>query len=256
MVNTILLPVDIHPKEFHLADYAHFFAHMQGKRFSTFFLTDVTHPKGSKVPLQVELNKTDLQQEIFQDAEKLRLDVSFLTGPANLQLLTYQSRFADLIMVSPLNKDSLKFLLQANAVDFLKNVGCPLLLAADPHDPFEEIVFLFDYDLSGLDAMKSFMDLFGKTAVNKKLTVITVSPDDESGVSFEKCLIDYLQKSFSNVGILPMARAELSKKLVKFACQENRPLLIMGKKAVELLKDKELSSEIVSHQISLFYSNQ
>lgn len=118
------------------------------------------------------------------------------------------------------------------------------------------MIFLFDYDLSGLEAMKSFMYLFGNIASDKKLTVITVSPDDESGVSFEKSLIDYLQRSFTNVGILPMARAELSKKLVQFACRENRPILIMGRKALDLLKDGELSSDIVNHQISLFYSNQ
>jgi hypothetical protein len=256
VISNILLPVDIRPADFHLEDYAKLFSHLEGKRFSTFFLTDLTHPKGSKTPLQPDLNKHDLQEEISQDAEKLKLDVSFLTGPSNLQLLTYQSRFADLILVSPVNRDSLEFLTQSLSLDFLNSMGCPLFLTTNTVSAFEEIIFLFDYDLSGLEALKSFIALFGNIAADRKVTVITVNPDDENGIFFEKCLISHLQKTFKDVGILPMSKSQLSRNLIDFASKETRPVLIMGQSAINLLKDKELSGEISSHQISLFYCNQ
>ena len=129
----------------------------------------------------------------------------------------------------------------------------PTLLYFDSFTIPDEIVFLFDQDKASLAALKSFISLFGELAKEKRITIITVSPDDDEDINYEKCLVSYVQKEFDDVGIVPMQRYNLEEEVLKMLSKLETPLLIAGKPAIGLIENK--MSRLAQYGISVYYSN-
>ncbi len=255
MKKHILFPVDFQPTHIHLADYAHLFSNIDNKSFSGFFLKDfVKHPK-NKVVNTSDSDKSVLQSTLEKEAKALNMDVSFIRSQANGNSLLNQSRFADLALITPITHSNIGILIESFPEDFFAEVGCPIFLSDDLLHPYEEILVLFDYDQSGLAALKSFLSFFGKESSNKKVTILTVSPDDAPEIHLEKYLVSYLQKIFTNVGIVPMGSKDLANQLVNYAAKLNKPVLVMGRAALNLLNNNELASQVAEHHMSIYYSN-
>ena len=254
MKKNILFPVDLQPTTCHLSDYAHLLSHVD-KSFSAFFLKDfVKVPKGKSVSSN-EHEKLAMQNSLQEEAKNLSVDINFISAHANANSLLNQSKFADLAIISPITHENIGQLVKSFPDHFFEEIGCPILLSEDLLQPYEEILVLFDYDQSGLAALKSFLAIFGKVSGNKKVTIITVSPDDAPEIHLEKYLVSYLQKAFKDVGIVPFSNNNLADQLVSFASKLNKPMLVMGRAAVNLLKDSQLAMKIADHHMSLFYSN-
>lgn len=254
MKKNILFPVDLQPTRYHLSDYAHLLSHVD-KSFSAFFLKDfVKQPKG-KTPSVGDQDKLAMQSSLQEEAKTLHVDINFITAQANANSLLNQSKFADLAIISPITHENIGQLVKSFPDHFFEEIGCPILLSEDLLQPYEEILVLFDYDQSGLAALKSFLSIFGKVSGNKKVTIITVSPDDAPEIHLEKYLVSYLQKAFDDVGIVPFSSANLADQLVNYASKLTKPLLVMGRAAVNLLNDGQLARRIADNHMSLFYSN-
>lgn len=254
MKKNILFPVDLQPESCHLSDYAHLLSHLD-KSFSAFFLKDfVKVPKGKSITFN-EQEKIAMQSSLQEEAKSLSVDINFISAHTNANSLLNQSKFADLAIISPITHENIGQLVKSFPDHFFEEVGCPILMSEDLLQPYEEILVLFDYDQSGLAALKSFLSIFGKVSGSKKVTIITVSPDDAPEIHLEKYLVSYLQKAFHDVGIVPFSNKNLADQLVSFASKLNKPLLVMGRAAVNLLKDGELAKKMADHHMSLFYSN-
>jgi hypothetical protein len=247
----ILFPVDFQSGT-HLADFANLFAHVDKKIFMGFFLRDFV--KSARVK-NAEADKQVLKQNLQQEADQLKLDFDVLKSHSNANLLLNQSRFADLVIVNPLTSENI---LQLNHIfpdHFFDLVACPVFLSEDVITPFDEILVLFDYDQSGLVALKSFLSFFGKVSGNRKVTLLTVSPDDMPEIHLEKYLVSYLQKFFKDVGIVPLSSKDIAQQVMGHATKLTRPVLVMGRTAIDLLNNQELAGQVTDHHISVFYSN-
>jgi hypothetical protein len=247
----ILFPVDFQSGA-HLADYANLFAHVDKKIFMGFFLRDFV--KSARIK-NTEADKQVLQQNLQQEADQLKLDFDILKSNSNANLLLNQSRFADLVIVNPLTSENILQLNHLFPDHFFDLVACPVFLSEDVITPFDEILVLFDYDQSGLVALKSFLSFFGKVSSNKKVTLLTVSPDDMPEIHLEKYLVSYLQKFFKDVGIVPLSSKDLAQQVMGHATKLTRPVLVMGRTAIDLLNNQELAGQVTDHHISVFYSN-
>jgi len=250
---TILLPVDFTSQGTRMENVAKAFQHLADKRFSAFFIRDYVGP-GSSHPPFADVEKLDMKLAMQSEASKLNVELKFLNDQNSLLALAHQSRFADLLLLDPLNKEGVVSLSEL-PVDFFEKMHCPLFLSNDMTHEYEEIVFLFDYDLKGLAALKSFHAMFGEVSHKKKFTLITVSPEDEPGIFFEKSLVSYLQEVFENVGIHPMSRVNLTENLVSYVSKLSKPLLIIGQSALALLENKSLAKRLMKNETSVYYSN-
>lgn len=253
MKKQILFPVDFQPSQIHLADYAKLFAHIDKKSFTGFFIRDFV--KQAKSKSGNEPDKATIQTSLEEEAKTLNLDMSFIKSQANTNSLVNQSKFADLALINPITHENISQLIKAFPDHFFEEVGCPIFISEDLLNPYEEILVLFDYDQSGLAALKSFLSFFGKQSSHKKVTILTVSPDDAPEIHLEKYLVSYLQKIFNDVGIVPMSNRDLASALVSYASKFNKPVLIMGRAALHLLNDSTLAVKMADHHMSVFYSN-
>ncbi len=202
-----------------------------------------------------EQDKTALQNSLQDEAKTLDIDINFINSPSNSSGLMNQSKFADLTVISPITHDNMGQLIQSFPDHFFEEMGCPIFLTEDLAHSYEEILVLFDYDQSGLAALKSFLAMFGNVSHNKKVTIITVSPDDAPEIHLEKYLVSYLQKVFDDVGIVPFSNKSIIDQLVAYAEKINKPLLVMGRAAINLLKNNLLATKLADHHMSIFYSN-
>ena len=255
MKKHILFPVDLQPSKYHLSDYANLLSHVDSKRFSAFFLKDFTKSAKGKVSAINEQDKTALQNSLQDEANTLDIDINFINSQSNSSSLMNQSKFADLAVISPITHDNIGQLIQSFPDHFFEDMGCPIFLTEDLAPSYEEILVLFDYEQSGLAALKSFLTMFGNVSSDKKVTIITVSPDDAPEIHLEKYLVSYLKKVFADVGIVPFSSKDLADQLVTFAEKLNKPLLVMGRAAVNLLKNNELATKLADNHMSIFYSN-
>lgn len=255
MKKHILFPVDLQPTKFHLSDYATLLSHVDQKRFSAFFLRDYSKSSKAKGSVINEVDKTNLQASLQEEADSLHLDINFINSQSNSSGLMNQSKFADLAIISPITHDNIVQLIQSFPDHFFEEMGCPIFITEDLVNSYEEILVLFDYDQSGLAALKSFLSMFGNVSGKKKVTILTVSPDDAPEIHLEKYLVSYLQKVFEDVGIVPFSSKNLADQLVSYAEKLNKPLLVMGRAALNLLRDNQLATKLADNHMSIFYSN-
>ncbi|MCW5910989.1 MAG: hypothetical protein KIT62_07940 [Cyclobacteriaceae bacterium] len=251
MKKQILFPVDFRPGT-HLADYAQLLSHVDKKSFVGFFLRDFSRAIKSK---NSDQEKNTVQSNLQEEARKLDLDFDFVKSTANTNLLVNQSRFADLIIINPVKHENILQLNQLFPDHFFDSIACPVFLSEDLLAPYQEILVLFDYDQSGLVALKSFLSFFGKVSSDKKVTLLTVSPDDSPEIHLEKYLVSYLQKFFNDVGIVPLNNQNMAQQVMAHATKLTRPVLVMGKTALELLNNEQLATQVADHHMSIFYSN-
>jgi hypothetical protein len=246
----ILFPVDFQ-SGMHLADYAQLLSHVDKKSFVGFFLRDYSRQLKSKSADQ----EKNLQSSLQEEARLLNLDFNFIKNHSNTNLLLNQSRFADLIIINSVKQDNILQLSQLFPDHFFDSIACPVFLSEDLLTPYQEILVLFDYDQSGLVALKSFLSFFGKVSNDKKVTLLTVSPDDSPEIHLEKYLVSYLQKFFCDVGIVPLYNKNLAQQVMTHATKLTRPVLVMGRTALDLLNNQQFATQVADHHMSIFYSN-
>lgn len=251
MKKQILFPVDF-KSDMHLADYAQLLSHVDKKSLVGFFLRDFSRPGKSR---GAEQDKHTLQSNLQEEARQLSLDFDFIKNNSTTNLLLNQSRFADLIIINPVMQENILQLNQIFPDHFFDTIACPVFLSENLLMPYQEILVLFDYDQSGLVALKSFLSFFGKVSGDKKVTLLTVSPDDSPEIHFEKYLVSYLQKFFNDVGIVPLNNQNLAQQVMNHATKLTRPVLVMGRTALELLNNQQLATQVADHHMSIFYSN-
>ncbi|MBX2915837.1 MAG: hypothetical protein KF856_11265 [Cyclobacteriaceae bacterium] len=251
MKKQILVPVDF-KVGMHLADYAQLLSHVDKKCFVGFFLRDFVRQLKSKSGDQ---EKSLVQSSLQEEARQLNLDFDFIKNHSNTNLLINQSRFADLIIINPVTHTNILQLNQVFPDHFFDSIACPVFLSEDLLKPYQEILVLFDYHQSGLVALKAFLSFFGKISSNKKVTLLTVSPDDSPEIYFEKYLVGYLQKFFCDVGIAPLNNKNLAHQVITHATKLTQPVLVMGRTALDLLNNQKLATQVADHHMSIFYSN-
>lgn len=251
MKKQILFPVDFQ-SGMHLADYAQLLSHVDKKSFVGFFLRDFSRQLKSKSGDQ---EKNLMQSSLQEEARQLNLDFDFIKNHSSTNLLLNQSRFADLIIINSVKQNNILQLNQVFPDHFFESIACPIFLSEDLLTPYQEILVLFDYDQSGLVALKSFLSFFGKVSSDKKVTLLTVSPDDSPEIHLEKYLVSYLQKFFSDVGIVPLNNKNLAQQVMTHATKLTRPVLVMGRTALDLLNNQEFATQVADHHMSIFYSN-
>ena len=163
--------------------------------------------------------------------------------------------FADLVMINPFAKESVEQFSLEFPENFFEQLACPVLLSPTSPPFFEEIIILFDYDLSALAALKSFLQLFEKVCLNKRVTVLMVNATERPELLLENYFINYIKSSFKDVGVTPMNGINVLQQLITMASHAKRPIIIMGKNAIQLLHNKAFANEMLSNEMSLFYSN-
>jgi hypothetical protein len=251
----IFFPADFNANSLELKGYNSLFSHLDMKSFCAFFLNDFTGPEASRSLWQE--NKYTLQEAIQSDAKTLTLDLTFFNPGTRLpKALVHQSRFADLLVVSPLDAEAMRRLPAAFPEKFFEQSGCSMLLCPNLEKAFEEIVVLFDYDLAGVAALKSFLNIFGRMASHKQITLLTVTPGEGTEITLEKYFVNFVQRTFPNVGITPIRRAGLIDLIFAQAKIAKRPsVMIMGRQAHTILNDQALKERMLALEMSLFFSN-
>jgi hypothetical protein len=251
-MKNILIPVDWQSQDVHLADYAKAFEHIDNKKFSAFFLHDFLQ-HSERETAAAEADRLDFRFEMEKEARALDVDLQFLANTQNQIALQFQTRFADLLTIQ-VNENSWRERAHELPAGFLENMGCPVMITAQFTRSFNEIIVSFDPDYSALTALKSFLSLYGKMSREKSMTVITVISHDESNIVTEKCLIEFLQKYFSNVGTLPVHQRSLVPTLDSLVSMADAPLLLMGKSATHFLSNSDRMEGLIRRKGSLFYS--
>jgi hypothetical protein len=246
----ILIPVDFQGEHFALNQLDHLFAHVPGKRFTGFFLSDFVEPVKNDHPTE----RLEVQHEIGTKARQANVDFQFMMPLREDFAVVHQSRFADLALLGPVN-GSAKRWPQSRMVNFFNQLACPVMLLHETERPFQDILVYLDYDVTSLVALKTFLALFGDKIHGKNLTILASSPDDEPGIFFEKCLVGYLQKEFKSVGVVPINDKHREVQLLDFASKMENPLIIMGTAGKELMKKTSLSDRVLGNKISLLYAN-
>jgi hypothetical protein len=246
----ILIPVDFQGDHFALSQVDHLFAHVLGKRFTGFFLSDFVQP----IKAATGGERLEWQHEIGAQARSANVDFQFMLPVADGFAVVHQSRFADLAVLGPINGSARRWPL-VSLVDFFNRLACPVMLLHETEHPFQDIVVYLDYDVTSLTALKTFLAFFGNKTAGKNLTILAASPEDEPAIFFEKCLVAYLQKEFRNVGVVPVNDKNRELQLLDFAAKANSPLIITGMAGKELLKNTSWSDRILGNKIALFYAN-
>jgi hypothetical protein len=248
----ILIPVDFQGNHFDLSKLDHLFEQVPGKRFTGFFLSDFVEPVKNGHSSAGE--RLELQHEINAAARQTNVDFQFMIPSKEDFAVVHQSRFADLALLGPVN-GSAKRWPQGSMVNFFSQLACPVMLVHEAEKPFQDILVYLDYDVNSLVALKAFLAFFGNRARGRNLTILASSPDDEPGIFFEKCLVQYLQKEFRSVGVVPINDKHREVQLLEFAGKLDNPLIIMGTAGKELLKKTSLSDRILDNRIALLYAN-
>jgi hypothetical protein len=250
----IFLSADAAPSKTDLNGCAEMFSHIRDKTFSFFFFRDFIGAT-SVIPITAS-ERVLIVRELDELAKRLDLDI-YVFDPSlhNIKTLIHRSRFADLILISPIPQLTLTLDSEAIAQNFFEKLACPVLLSPKLPINYQEIVIFFDSTMSELTALKTFLTLFGRQVSNVPVTVLMVNSLAKPELFLENYFIQFVKKYFYNVGIVPMSGVDIAEQLAKLACQTDRPLVIVGKIAINLLSKKDIIKDLFSRQASLFYSN-
>lgn len=245
----ILVPVDIQGARFPLQQVDQLFSKAPDKRFTGFFLGDFVQT--GQPDEQAE--RLQWQHDIDHQARAANVDFQFMMPAPQDYGVVHQSRFADLALMGPVADESHRWS-HDNMVTFFSRLACPVMLVHQTEKPFQEIVLYPDNDFSSLAALKTFQALFGPQPAEKRLTVLAASPEDEPGIFFEKCLVNYLQSEFKSVGILPVNEKQREDQLLALAGRMENPLIITGAAGKSLLKNEATAERIFQKKISVLYA--
>jgi hypothetical protein len=251
----IFFPADFNLPSPELRGYQRLFSHLDQKSFCAFFLNDFMGTEASRSLWQGD--KYTLQEAIQASAKSLTIDISFFNPDTRIpKALVHQSRFSDLLVISPLDAEAMQKLPGAFPDKFFEQSGCSVLLCPELEMGFEEVLVLFDYDLSCVNALKSFLNVFGRMASHKRITLLTVTPGEGTEIALEKYFVNFLQRTFSNVGITPIRRAGLMDLVFAQVKQAKRPpVLITGRHGLSILYNQSFKEQMLALDMSLFFSN-
>lgn len=230
----VLLPADLPLPGQRIAMAANVLSHLSDKYFSSFFLQDCLAKGDREKFASAGFEKISSQQELETEAKSMNLDIQLIESCRNPQSIHSQSLFADILIMSFLAEGNnlLDFFITDK---FLDRVGCPILFSFGNFHIPEEIIFLFDFEPSSLTALKSFASIFGDRLHAVKVTIVTASPEDENAIFFEKCLIKYAQKIFTDIGVIPVGAFQAEENLMTLVSKAPNPWLIMGKMTLPFL---------------------
>ena len=249
----VLLPADLPLPGQRITLAANVLSHLNLKQFSSFFLYDsLAKADREKLPAPC-LEKADALQEMEAGAKSLNLEIRQLEPSRNPQLLHHQSLFADILFMSFLTADDHLpgYLISSK---FLDRVGCPVLFSFGNSGIPREVFLYFDFEPSCLVAFKSFASIFGERLQEAKVTIATTSPPDENAIYMEKCLIQYAQRKFKDVGIIPAGSLQIEENLISWTSQVHNPWLIVGKMGLPFIDHHRIA--LTKNPFSVYSCNQ
>ncbi len=120
--------------------------------------------------------------------------------PIDLADLIKESRFSDLIITDA--STSFEKIFEGAPTNFLKHLlartECPVIVAPESFDSFEEIVFAYDGSEASMFAMRQFTYLFPEFK-NRKLTVLEVADEKDRSFTEKERLHRWLENYYGNI---------------------------------------------------------
>ncbi len=165
-----------------------------------------------------EARKAGLNYQIHNDFKITAYELVRQTTYADLLVLSYQIFYNHLTQ-----KPDTSILYQV-----LKGSRCPVLIIPDGMHSVKNIIFTYDGKESSVFAIRAFSSLFSRSAGNKEVTILTVTPNAEEEIKNERCLLNLIKQHFKNVGLQLLSGTRISEEILNFANGVEDPLVIMG----------------------------
>ncbi|MFM9838895.1 MAG: hypothetical protein ACKVOQ_11560 [Cyclobacteriaceae bacterium] len=254
LTKQIFFPVHQASSPVNLKSYAELFAHYHRKTFSFFFWQDYWCEKDDFFS---DSDRTLLEQTIQIEATDLQLKIDFCDrDSSSLSALIQHSCFADVLVIPPTKKKASSLFLSPFMKRFLQDVACPIFMPSRVSPLFNEVLILFDYDWSALAAFKSFIQLFHEVLAGRAVTVILLIAVEENEFFLENHFIHYVKMSVGEVGIIPVNSNRVNEQLIRTTELMKKPVLILGKNAIESICATSVADELRANEVSFFYSNR
>ncbi len=233
---------------------AEMFSHIKEKTLSAFFVRDFI-TTSSSIPITPSA-RLSTARELGDAARRLELEIYiFNPGLHSIKALIHRSRFADLILISPIPQLALTSNSEIIAQTFFEKLACPVLLSPQLPVNYQEIIIFFDSTMSELTALKAFLTLFGHQIKKVPVTVLMVNSLSKPELFLERYFIHFVKTNFDNVGVVPMNGVDIAEELAKWTSRVDSPIVIMGKMAISLLSKGDVVKKMFSKRASIFYSN-
>jgi len=171
-----------------------------------------------------------------------------------IQEVIYESRFADMLIVDPdisfYDRDEP---LPSHFVkEILSKSECPVLLAPEKFEDFEEIVFCYDGSASSVFAIKQFTYLLPQFH-DKKVMLLEVnrSGNEEFNESHRR-MMDWLRDHFHSVYYYSL-KGDANDELFTYFFMKEKKLVVMGAYGRSLLSNffRKSSADLIIRMVDL-----
>lgn len=116
----------------------------------------------------------------------------------------------------------------------------------------KEIIFVYDYHETSIDAIKEFINNFELR--NAKVIAIFLNDHlKRNPITREKIVVNFLLQSFPDVGILVSDTENLQRDVKRVCCEFDNSVLIMGKPASNIILNKNILLDFLNLNLSYFF---
>jgi hypothetical protein len=244
----VLFPIDKSSTPSDLMELSSVLSKKEKTKYLAFFLNKNI---GKEIDDDTATEKS-ATKEIWQaEAERLKVNLDFISPKLSSSISNTSSMFADLLIVGSADKEAIEFIRKKTYADAFTHFGCAVCIASEKLQNIGEIFILVDYDYSVATALKSFVNLFLPLFQKRKITIVTNSPSNEEQIAFEQNLVNFVKEYSSDVGIVPIGSGKGYEHMLKLAASADHPLLIMGRSIREILNQNALQNE--KNEFSFYY---
>jgi nucleotide-binding universal stress UspA family protein len=142
----------------------------------------------------------------------------------------------------------------------LKGSRCPVLIVPEGARSVKNIIFTYDGKESSVFAIRAFSSLFGLTARDMEVTILTITPNAEEEIENEAFLLGLIKQHFNNVGLQLLPGTNISGEILNFAQNAEDPLVVMGaygRSTISNLIIPSVARRIIEHsKIPLFIAHR
>lgn len=144
------------------------------------------------------------------------------------ECVVYESRFADLIVVDAATSFHPAF--EGTPTEFVKDIlkdaECPVIIAPENFDGFNEIVFAYDGSRSSASAIKQFTYLLPELD-DKKVILLQINEDGEWTADEKRRWTEWLVNHYSAIGFQALKGA-VDDKLFDYLFGRKNCMVVMG----------------------------
>ena len=189
-----------------------------------------------------QCEKKGVQAEIYRDKGEPLAEVLF------------ESRFADLLIVTADNSyyPSEEQMPSNFVKKILANAECPVLLAPQKIEEFDEIVFCYDGSVSSVFAIKQFTYLLPEFN-NKKVLLLEVNKSQQTGVNESlRRMMQWLRAHYSTVAHHSLT-GNVKDELFTYFFMKTNKLIVIGAYGRSMLSSffKKSSADVLIHMVDL-----